>query len=244
LFGSDTGVDRFFNSIDPSTNRLSGVLWIGTDKQLSMDKQLIREAYIKYWLENGKRPISVYTFSQQLDIPESTFYDSYASFEALEKDIWRSFFEDTLAKMKGDETYLNYGAREKLLSFYFLWVQRLRESRSYILLQKDKYLAPPLRIDQLESFRIAFYDYIRELIKEGYQKGEVMERKYVSDQYVHGFWLQALFVLQYWVKDDSARFEMTDAAIEKAVNLSFQLISSNTLDSILDFGKFVFAQKQ
>jgi hypothetical protein len=71
----------------------------------------------------------------------------------------------------------------------------------------------------------------------------VKERKYVSDQYVHGFWLQALFVLQYWVKDDSERFEMTDAAIEKAVNLSFQLISSNTLDSILDFGKFVFTRK-
>jgi len=50
-------------------------------------------------------------------------------------------------------------------------------------------------------------------------------------------------VLRYWIKDDSERFEMTDAAIEKAVNLSFQLISSGTLDSILDFGKFVFARK-
>lgn len=214
-----------------------------TDKYSSMDKQLIREAYIKYWLENAKKPISVYTFSQQLDIPESTFYDSYASFEALEKDIWRSFFEDTLVKMKDDETYLNYGAREKLLAFYFLWVQQLRGNRSYILLQKDKYLAPPRHLESLESFRIAFYDYIRELIKEGYESGEVKERKYISDQFVHGFWLQALFVLQYWVKDDSERFEMTDAAIEKAVNLSFQLISSNTLDSILDFGKFVFARK-
>ncbi len=208
-----------------------------------MDKQFTRDAYIKYWLENGKKPISVYTFTQQLGIPESTFYDNYSSFEALEKDIWRSFFVDTLEKLKPDATYLNYDSREKLLAFYFLWVQRLRENRSYILLQKDKYLAPPLHIDQLESFRIAFYDYIRDLIKEGYQSGEIKERKFVSDQYVHGFWLQALFVLQYWVKDDSERFEMTDAAIEKAVNLSFQLISSNTLDSILDFGKFVFARK-
>lgn len=212
-------------------------------KFASMDKKLIRDAYIKYWLENGKKPVSVYLFSQQLKIPESTFYDNYASFEGLEKDIWRSLFEDTLQKVKDDETYRNYGAREKLLSFYFLWVQRLRENRSYILLQKDKCLAPPHHFDKLESFRIAFYVYIRDLIKEGCQKGEVKERKYVSDQYVHGFWLQALFVLQYWIKDESERFEMTDAAIEKAVNLSFQLISSNTLDSIVDFGKFVFARK-
>ncbi|HEY4336211.1 MAG TPA: TetR family transcriptional regulator C-terminal domain-containing protein, partial [Puia sp.] len=146
-------------------------------------------------------------------------------------------------KLKDDETYRNYGAREKLLAFYFLWVQQLRQHRSYILLQKAKYLALPLHLDQLEFFRVAFYDYIRDLIKEAYQTGEVKERKYISDQYVHGFWLQALFVLQYWVKDDSEGFEMTDAAIEKAVNLSFQLISNNTLDSILDFGKFMFARK-
>jgi len=208
-----------------------------------MDKQIIRTAYIKFWLENGKRPVSVYAFCQQLETPESGFYELYSSFDAVEKDLWRSFFEETLAKLKEDDTYRGYSAREKLLAFYFLWVQQLREYRSYILLQKEKYLVPPMHLDQLEAFRVAFYDYVRELIKEGYATGEVKERKFISDQYVHGFWLQALFVLQYWIKDDSDKFEMTDAAIEKAVNLSFQLISSGTLDSILDFGKFVFARK-
>lgn len=208
-----------------------------------MDKKQIREAYIKYWLENGRQPVSVYAFCLPLELPEAAFYELYSSFEAVEKDIWRAFFEETLEKLKEDETYRGYGAREKLLAFYFLWVQQLRHYRSYILLQKAKYLAPPLHIDQLEFFRVAFYDYIRDLIREAYTTGEVKERKYISDQYVHGFWLQALFVLQYWVKDDSEGFEMTDAAIEKAVNLSFQLISSNTLDSILDFGKFMFARK-
>lgn len=208
-----------------------------------MEKNEIRQAYIKYWLENGKRPVSVYAFSQQLGLAETGFYDSYASFDALEKDIWRSFFEETLAKLKADETYQGYSVREKLLAFYFVWVQQLRENRSYILVQRERFLAPGLHPDKLEAFRLAFYDYIRDLLKAGYQTGEVKERKFISDQYVHGFWAQALFVLRYWIKDDSERFEMTDAAIEKAVNLSFQLISSNTLDSILDFGKFVFARK-
>lgn len=208
-----------------------------------MEKKEIRDAYTKYWLENGKRPVSVYTFVQQLSIAEAEFYDNYASFEAVEKDIWRAIFEETLEKLKADETYRSYGVREKLLAFYFLWVQELRGHRSYILLQRERFLAPGTHLDKLESFRAAFYEYIRELIKEGYQTGEVKERKFISDQYVHGFWAQALFVLRYWIKDDSERFEMTDAAIEKAVNLSFQLISSGTLDSIVDFGKFMFARK-
>ncbi len=60
---------------------------------------------------------------------------------------------------------------------------------------------------------------------------------------MHGFWVQALFVLKYWIEDSSINFEMTDAAIEKAVNLSFQLMHSNTLDSLLDFGKFILTRK-
>jgi AcrR family transcriptional regulator len=208
-----------------------------------MEKKEIRDAYIKYWLENGKRPVSIYTFAQQLNIPETTFYDNYASFEGVEKDIWLSFFAETLEKLRADETYKGYSVREKLLAFYFLWVQELRGNRSYILLQRERFLAPDLHPDKLETFKHAFYDYIRDLIKEAYQTGEVKERKFISDQYVHGFWIQALFVLRYWIGDNSERFEMTDAAIEKAVNLSFQLIGSGTLDSILDFGKFVFARK-
>lgn len=208
-----------------------------------MEKQVIRDAYKKYWLENGKKPVSVYAFCQQLQLPETTYYDLYASFEALEKDIWKSFFDATLEKLKDDETYRKYSVREKLLAFYFLWVQQLRENRSYILLQKDKYMIPGITPDNLDAFRNTFYDYVRELVKEGYQTGEIKERKFISDQYVHGFWLQALFVLRYWIKDTSDRFEMTDAAIEKAVNLSFQLVSSGTIDSIVDFGKFMFAGK-
>lgn len=209
-----------------------------------MDKKFIREAYKNYWLENGKRPVSVYAFCQLLALPETTFYDMYSSFDAVEKDLWLSFFQDTVDKLKEDETYRQYSAREKLLTFYFLWVQQLRENRSFILQQKENHRIPGLHLEKLETFRHAFYDYIRELIKEGYQTGEIKERKYISDQYVHGFWMQALFVLRYWIKDTSERFEMTDAAIEKAVNLSFQLISSNTIDSLLDFGKFMFAGKQ
>jgi AcrR family transcriptional regulator len=208
-----------------------------------MEKAAVREAYVKYYLEHGNRPVSVYSFCQALEISEPAFYEVYSSFEAIEQDVWLAIFEETVSKLKQDETYQKYGAREKLLAFYFLWVQELLKNRSYILLQNGKFPPPAMHPRQLESFRSAFYDYIRELVKEGYGTGEVKERKHISDQYVHGFWVQALFVLRYWINDRSERFEMTDAAIEKAVNLSFQLIGSRTLESILDFGKFVFAGK-
>jgi len=208
-----------------------------------MDKNQIREAYKLYLLENGKKPVSVFAFCKTLDLPETTFYDYYASFEAIEKDIWLSIFQATVNQLQEDETYQQYAAQEKLLAFYFLWVQKLKENRSYILQLHSRSAFPTLHRDKLELFRRAFLVYAGNLIKEGYLSNEIKERKYVSDKYVHGFWLQALFVLKYWIDDTSEGFEMTDAAIEKAVALSFQLISSNTIDSLLDFGKFIFTRK-
>ncbi|UYQ93643.1 TetR family transcriptional regulator C-terminal domain-containing protein [Chitinophaga horti] len=208
-----------------------------------MEKSEIRSAYEQHWLQNGKQPVSVFAFCQPLNITEGAFYDHYSSFDALENDIWLGIFQTTLGKLQPDETYQQYTAQEKLLAFYFMWVQDLKEHRSYILLQKGRFLVPGSELRQLETFRRAFYEYAADLIREGYQNEQIKERKYISDQYVHGFWLQALFVLRYWIKDTSERFEMTDAAIEKAVNLSFQLIRSNTLDSLLDFGKFILTRK-
>lgn len=52
-----------------------------------------------------------------------------------------------------------------------------------------------------------------------------------------------MFVVDYWIKDTSSGFEQTDAAIEKAVNLSFELLSESTLDRALDFVKFLWQSK-
>ncbi|MGX5820325.1 TetR family transcriptional regulator C-terminal domain-containing protein [Chitinophaga lutea] len=208
-----------------------------------MEKSTIRDAYKRYWLENGKAPVSVFALCKIIDLPEPEFYGLYSSLDAVETDVWLDFFERTLAKLQEDPVYQQYSAQEKLLAFYFLWVQQLREDRSYILQQYKRSHLPLGQLGQLSAFKKAFYDYAAQLIREGYQTAEIKERKYISDQYVHGFWLQALFVLRYWLEDRSTNFEMTDAAIEKAVNLSFQLIQSNTIDSLLDFGKFMLTRK-
>ncbi len=58
--------------------------------------------------------------------------------EAVEEDIWLDVFQRTLNQLKTDETYQQYNAQEKLLAFYFPWVQKLKEDRSYILQRADR----------------------------------------------------------------------------------------------------------
>ena len=43
----------------------------------------------------------------------------------------------------------------------------------------------------------------------------------------------------FFAKDDTVNFERTDAAVEKAVTLSFDLVGRNTLDSAFDFVRFL-----
>jgi hypothetical protein len=207
-----------------------------------MEKNQVLEAYQKYWLENGHQPTSVYSFCQLINCSEKDFYDQFNSLEALDSEIWLSIFQTTIAQLEQDEIYRNYSAREKLLAFYFLWIQKLKENRSYLLLQKTTIKLTELH-ENLGLFKEAFEKYIDTIIKSGYDSHEIKERKYISDQYPKGFWLQAMFVLKYWMDDRSKNFEMTDAAIEKAVDLSFRLIGENTLDSLFDFGKFILTKK-
>jgi hypothetical protein len=55
--------------------------------------------------------------------------------------------------------------------------------------------------------------------------------------------MQLAFLLMFWRDDNSPAFEQTDAAIEKSVNLAFDLIGKGAIDSMLDFAKFLYQSK-
>ncbi|MFN6082873.1 MAG: TetR/AcrR family transcriptional regulator, partial [Bacteroidota bacterium] len=63
------------------------------------------------------------------------------------------------------------------------------------------------------------------------------------DRYGEALWVNMLFVTGFWLKDQSAGFEKTDEAIERSVNLAFDLMGRSPLDSMIDFGKFLFQNR-
>jgi AcrR family transcriptional regulator len=93
----------------------------------------IRKAYTEFVLENGHQPPSVYQFAKKLKLPETEFYNYYSSFDAIEADIWLAFFQDAKQTVEKDETYQTYSVREKLLAFYYTWVEILKAQRSFVV---------------------------------------------------------------------------------------------------------------
>jgi hypothetical protein len=204
----------------------------------------IKESYQEYVLEHGQQPASVFAFARNLGMPEVVFYAHYNSFDAIEKEIWKSFFNRTSARLESNEVYAQYSVREKLLSFYYTWIEELKADRSFVVysLKRSTHRSagtPP----QLVGFKKAFLAYARELLAEGLESKEVVYRPLLSERYADGLWVQLTFVLNFWVTDESKNFEKTDEAIEKAVNTSFDLMGRLPVDSVVDFAKFLYRNR-
>lgn len=207
-------------------------------------REKIVEAYRKHILEHGMEPASIYAFSKKLGIEESEFYDYFNDFSQVADAFWTKLFRDTRETLETGEEYRDFSAREKLLSFYFDFFARLKQHRSYFLLSFDDgffSLSPQNR--HLSEMSREFKDWASALVMEGIGRNEISARSRLTETYHSLFWYQFLFLMNFWKKDRSRGFEKTDAAIEKAVNLSFDLIEKNALDSAFDFGKFMFQNR-
>lgn len=210
-----------------------------------MTSKLI-DSYIEYTLTHQKSPSSVYEFAKLVNMAETEFYSHYASLEVLEMDIFKQWLIQTRDAVTQTEVYAQYSAREKMLAFFFGWIEKLKQQRSfvkYMFERKARHLPVPQLPVFLKSTRESFLEYARQLVTDAMDKNEINERKYISDKYDEALWANLLFVMGFWLKDSSNAFEKTDEAIERSVNLAFDLMGRSPLDSMIEFGKFLFQNR-
>lgn len=209
----------------------------------SRDK--IKQGYIDALLTGSRDITSVYAFCKSLNIKETTFYKSFNSFQVLEDSIWSDWLQETLKVIKSDPNYLEFSVREKLLSFYFTWFEVLLTNRSFVTVSLQNFQSPEniIKHNSLKSLKTVFVDFSNDLIMEGGESGEIPTRQnLLNKSYPNGLWLQFIFLLNFWKNDGSKDFTNTDAAIEKSVNLSMDLIGHGPVDAIVDFAKFMYQQ--
>lgn len=206
-------------------------------------KTTLIENFIRLKLESSPAINNVFLFAKEMGIEEKEFYNHFASLEALEASIFLNWFEVVQQEVSTADIWQSYSSREKFLSFYFAWIEKLKENRSFVCQSwkvSHPFPKPPQMMDQTKE---AFITFAKSILQEGVQNKEVEERKYLSDKYADAMWLNLLFITNFWVKDNSPAFEKSDAAIEKTVNLAFDLMGKSALDSMLDLGKFLFQNR-
>jgi hypothetical protein len=199
----------------------------------------IKKSYIDYVLTHGEQPKSVYNFAKSLKISEADFYKSYSSFISIEKAVWEDMTQKTLVKIKEQKVWTKYTAREKVLSFFYSYIEVLKTQRSFIiytLKEHPKRLTTP---EVLSGVRPLFQDFAQETINDGLDKGELADRKFFSKRYKDALWIQFGFIIKFWIDDDSPAFEKTDEAIEKGINVTFDLFQRSPIDNLFEYGKFI-----
>lgn len=214
-----------------------------TKKEDKITKERLVALYMDHVLENGKTPNTIYKFAKDNGFREEEFYSIFGSFEALQKGIWERFFEHTLEVMQKSSEYTGFSAREKLLTFYYTFFEILSANRSYILYSLKQEKSPLKKLEQLSTLRKKVKGFGRDINREARLEEEGRTIKTPGSAFAEGTWLQLLFLLKFWVDDNSPQFEKTDMAIEKAVNTSFELFDTKTLERVLDFGKFIWKEK-
>jgi len=206
-----------------------------------MEPTLLKPAYLDYLRRHGRAPKTVFAFADAQGNTEGEFYRHYASFAVIDREAWAEFGREARAQAAQEPAWQGYGAREKLLAFYYTLLELLKNNRSFALLTlgRSQKRQPALIPKVLNQFEAEFKDFVEDILQEGRATGEVASRPFLQGGYGRIFLRQLQFILLYFVRDESANFERTDAAVEKAVTLSFDLVGRNTFDSALDFGRFL-----
>ncbi|AZI27542.1 MULTISPECIES: TetR/AcrR family transcriptional regulator [Pedobacter] len=201
--------------------------------------QQIRTAYIDYVLSNNEKPKSVYSFAKKLKITEADFYQFYSSFESIEKTIWFELTFETISKIKEQEVWLQYTSREKMLSFFYSYLENLKNDRSFVIYSLKNYQGKVAIPSIWTGVKPIFENFAQEVIDEGLDTGELAERKFLTKRYKNALWVQFAFIVNFWINDDSDGFEKSDEAIEKGINVTFDLFQHSPIDNLIDYGKFL-----
>ena len=204
-----------------------------------MKNQIVSE-YVKYCLKSGHAPANVFLFCETLNLTESEFYNHFSSLEKLEEYVLVSRWETIAANFAADEQFASYSITEKMLTLHFAFIESVREIRSYLLWKYQDWKNPMDQIKGLMGLRSAFQATVSPLLDAASISGEVPDRKVISKLNVEALGMNLAFVLHFWLKDDSADFERTDACIEKSVQLTMDFVGRNAVDKLFDLGKFLF----
>jgi len=212
-------------------------------KTKKITENTIISMYMDYVLEHEVVPKSVYKFCKVNGVDESVFYQYFGSVNGIQKAIWNTFYSNTTSLIIKNNEYDSFSNKDKMLTFFFTFFELLTLNRSYVLFALRSENTLVKNMEQLKGLRKHVKAFAIELIEDGNATKNLKITKHNPSLFSEGAWVQLLFILKFWMDDDSPGFEKTDVAIEKSIHTIFDIFDNTPLDNIIDLGKFLFKEK-
>ena len=204
--------------------------------------QEIIQIYTDLKLNGGGTP-TVYQICKIINIEESEFYNHFNSVNAIENKILLEIIESSLEVLQKSKEYSTYSQKDKLLSFYFTFFETLTLNRSMVLSIIN---SQPTKWEKIKALSVLKEPYINffESLQIAIPKIKIDKILSAQEKGVeYAAWSQLLITIKFWMDDTSLGFEKTDIFIEKSIKNTFNFIEYNTLNDLLDFGKFIWKEK-
>lgn len=213
-------------------------------KNKTINSEKILSDYGNYLLTHGERPKNIFVFTQENHFDEKEFYQFFSSFEHLEKEILKHFFQKSLELSLEIEGYEDMSAKERLLNLYFIFFENLTMNRSLVLMiLGKKNLSTVQKLHELKSEHQKFIKTLDFNDLEILEKAKDSIKNFNEKSREEALWLHFLSIIEFWQKDESPSFEKTDLFIEKTIDTGFEFLNNEPLKKIIDLGKFLWKEK-
>jgi len=198
----------------------------------------ILTAYTEHVLEHGEPPVSVWKFAKALEIPEREFFEQFASFPAVEGEVWKARLDATVAAVTGSPEWEGFNARQRMLTFLFGFFADALDHRSFFLARFPCPGARTGKATSLDALKRSFQAFAGDVLQRGAETGEIPGRGPLRQAYPLALTQHFLSTIDFWLRDQSPRFERTDEFIEKSTALAFDLLGRSAFDSGADLVRF------
>ena len=214
------------------------------EEKILLDENQIITFYMNDVLEDNHNIKNVYVFCKNNKIEEADFYSFYGSLDAVKESIWVKFFENAVTTIEKDENYFSYTNKNKLLTLYFTMFEILTLNRSYVVYSLEENKEGMKNLKQLKQLRNRFKDFVVDIMETSTSENDNKVAKVTQPVFSEGAWIQFLFILKFWLNDNSRGFEKTDIIIEKSVNTVVDLLDTKPLENLIDLGKFLWKESK
>ncbi|MGD1944820.1 MAG: TetR family transcriptional regulator C-terminal domain-containing protein [Croceivirga sp.] len=200
------------------------------------------DLYMDTVVKNQGKPDDMNSFAEASNFEPEAFETHYENFEALDKAIFKTLIDVSIATLIESPDFVNFTKKDKLLSLYYTLFENFTLNREFITLTIKSYGLRLNTISLFSQLRGSFIDFIDALQKETLSFNDTIEsiqKKSIKE----AFWVQFLLTVKFWMDDDSNQCEKTDIFIEKSINTGVELLNTRSLNNIIDLGKFLYVEK-
>ena len=188
------------------------------------------------------KPDSIESLGEHYDFDANSFHEHYKDFEELDKVIFRTLLDVSIATLAESSEYSSFDKKDKLLSLYYTFFENLTLNREFVLITLKAYGLSLDTISLFSELKQSFDGFVDSLAMEPLNLTSTLE-SFQKKSIKEGFWVQFLLTIKFWMSDDSPQCEKTDIFIEKSVNTALELLNTKSLHNIIDLGKFLYTEK-